>query len=199
MARAGRGARPAPAPKIARRSFALRADGSLRLACIADTHSRPHEASAERVAALAPDAILHAGDIGDLAVLDRFAAIAPLVAVRGNIDAGAQGLPDAAAITLTRDGAPVFGIWLTHIAVYGPMLRADVRRAAERERCDLVVCGHSHVPFLSRQGGVAVFNPGSIGPRRFQLPITLGLVEVGKTGVGMRHVDCETGAPWSPR
>ena len=199
MTRAGRRSSPAAAPKIARRSFALCADGSLRLCCIADTHSRPHETSAERIAALAPDVILHAGDIGDLAVLDRFATIAPLVAVRGNIDAGAQGLPDAAAITLTRAEAPVFGIWLTHIAVYGPTLRADVRRAAERERCDLVVCGHSHVPFLSRPGSVAVFNPGSIGPRRFQLPITLGVIEVGPSGVAMRHVDCETGAPWSPR
>src|SRR5215813_3281168 len=60
--------------------------GGLTLACVADTHSQPHAAIAERLAAIAPDAILHAGDIGDPAVVDRLAAAAPVFAVRGNID-----------------------------------------------------------------------------------------------------------------
>ena len=62
----------------------------------------------------------------------------------------------------------------------------------------MVVCGHSHVPFLGRDRGHAVFNPGSSGPRRFQLPITLGVLDVSRSGVQMRHVDCETGLPWQP-
>jgi len=65
----------------------LRGDGSLRLAAVADTHSRPHPAAAGQPGPLRPDAILHADDIGDFAVLNGLAAIAPVYAVRGNIDA----------------------------------------------------------------------------------------------------------------
>ena len=68
----------------------------MRLAVVADTHSHPHAKTAERLLALAPDAILHAGDIGDLAVLDDLAAIAPVIAVRGNIDGRGNALPDVA-------------------------------------------------------------------------------------------------------
>ena len=74
-------------PRLTRQSvrLALRS-GGLTLACVADTHSQPHAAIAERLAAIAPDAILHAGDIGDPAVVDQLAATAPVFAVRGNID-----------------------------------------------------------------------------------------------------------------
>jgi hypothetical protein len=54
------------------------------------------------------------------------------------------------------------------------------------------------VPFVGRDHGLVVFNPGSIGPRRFHLPIVLGVVDVTEQGVSFGHVDCETGAPWSP-
>src|ERR1700759_2506126 len=73
---------------------ALRDDGSLCLAVVADTHSLPHPSTAERLRALAPDAILHAGDIGDLEVLEGLATVAPVFAVRGNIDEKAPDLPD---------------------------------------------------------------------------------------------------------
>jgi predicted phosphodiesterase len=58
-----------------------------------------------------------------------------------------------------------------------------------------VVCGHSHAPLIARDGRFAVFNPGSIGPRRFMLPISFGVIEVRATGVSMRHIDCETRGP----
>lgn len=181
---------------LARRALALREDGGLRLVVIADTHSNPHPRSVELAASLAPDAILHAGDIGDLGVLDRFEAVAQVLAVRGNIDG--HVLPDTLIVELTRAAAPVFSLLLTHIAVYGPRLRAEVRASADREGAGLVVCGHSHVPFISRDRGLGVFNPGSIGPRRFQLPITLGVIEVKPDGVSLRHMSCETGETWTP-
>ena len=174
--------------------LALREDGTLRLAAVADTHSQPHEAIDARLAALAPDAILHAGDIGDLAVLDRLAAIAPVYAVRGNIDTRAPGVPDV--LVLELDGA--LRILVTHIAVAGPRLRGEVAKRARAAGASLVVCGHSHVPFIGGERGLTVFNPGSIGPRRFHLPIVFGTIDVGPRGVRLAHVDCETGAPWTP-
>jgi predicted phosphodiesterase len=62
----------------------------------------------------------------------------------------------------------------------------------------MVLCGHSHVPFLGRDKGLVVLNPGSIGPRRFQLPITLGVLDLAQTGISLRHVSCETGETWLP-
>ena len=61
------------------------------------------------------------------------------------------------------------------------------------------MCGHSHVPLLTEDDGLFVFNPGSIGPRRFTLPITFGVMERTETNWSMRHVSCETGERWLPR
>jgi putative phosphoesterase len=186
-------------PKLVKKAatIPLRADGSLRLVAVADSHSQPHPATAGHLAALRPDAILHAGDIGDLSVLDDLAAIAPVYAVRGNIDTRADGLPDVLAIEVAGAGRSL-RIFMTHIAVAGPKLRADVARMARAEGAGLVVCGHSHVPFMGRDRDLTFFNPGSIGPRRFHLPILFGTIDVTPTGVRLAHVDCQTGLPWSP-
>jgi putative phosphoesterase len=174
--------------------------GALRLAVVADTHGRPHPRAAEHLGALAPHHVLHAGDIGDLGVLDVLGAIAPLTVVRGNIDERAADLPDVAVVDVTHEGAAILTILMTHIAVHGPKLRAEVARSARAAGAGLVVCGHSHVPFAGRDRDLTVFNPGSIGPRRFDLPIVFGVIDVTTTGVDVRHVDCETGEPWrAPR
>lgn len=180
-------------------SVSLR-DGTLRLAVVADTHGQPHPRAAELIAAERPHAILHAGDIGEGSVVADLAKIAPTLAIRGNIDVRAEE-PDELTIDV-RDGAAddasVFKILLLHIGVYGPKLRADAARTARAEGASIVICGHSHVPFIGRDLGLVVFNPGSIGPRRFHLPIVFGVLEVGAGGVSMRHVDCETGQRWLP-
>jgi putative phosphoesterase len=157
---------------------------------VADTHSHPHPGTFEHLRELQPEAILHAGDIGDLAVLDQLREIAPVHAVRGNIDK--HQLPD----DLTVELGPL-RIFMTHIAVYGPHLRADVAKKARAAKANLVVCGHSHVPFISDQKGLTVFNPGSCGPRRFHLPIVFGRIDVGAT-VKLQHVSAETGQRWLP-
>lgn len=182
----------------ARETLTLEADGTLRLVVVADTHSRPDPRSEALIAAEHPDHILHAGDIGVPAVLDALAVHAPVTAVRGNIDAQMPGVPDVVTIDVLDGDRAIFTMLLMHIAVYGPKLRADAARLARAARAQLVVCGHSHVPFMGRDQGIAVINAGSIGPRRFQLPIVFAVVEIGREGVKMRHVSCETGQSWTP-
>ena len=190
-------------PRLATKAqrLILRPDGSLRLVVVADTHSEPHPRAAEHLAAHAPDAILHAGDIGDLEVLEQLSRIGPVHAIRGNIDGHAPELPDVLTLDLVRtaqDPQPLLRILLVHIGVHGPRLRAEVAAMARAHGAQVVVCGHSHVPFLGRDRGLTVFNPGSIGPRRFHLPIVFGTMDVTPAGLRFAHVDCETGAPWTP-
>lgn len=169
----------------------------LRLAIVADTHSQPHPDTIGHLAARRPDAILHAGDIGDLEVLDALAGVAPVLAVRGNIDTRAPALPDILMLDLVGSERGM-RLLLLHIGVSGPRLRADVARLARSEGASMVVCGHSHVPFIGRDRDLTVFNSGSIGPRRFHLPIVFGTMDVTPAGVRLGHVDCETGEPWMP-
>ncbi|HEY1693554.1 MAG TPA: metallophosphoesterase family protein [Polyangiaceae bacterium] len=187
--------------KLVRESarFPLGADGSLRVVVVADTHSRPDPRAPALIAAQKPDRILHAGDIGDPAVLDALEALAPVTAVRGNIDAQMPGVPDVVTIDVADGDRTLLTMLLLHVAVNGPRLRADAVRLAQQAKADIVVCGHSHVPFLGRDRGLVVVNAGSIGPRRFQLPIVFAVVHVRRDGVDVRHVSCETGAPWAPR
>jgi putative phosphoesterase len=180
------------------RHLNTRGDGTLRLVAIADSHSNPHPRALDSITALHPDAILHAGDIGDLGVLKAFASVCPVLAVRGNIDARRATLPDVLVVQIDSEQPPPLRILLTHIAVNGPKLRADAARLAAAERASIVVCGHSHVPFIGRDRGVVVFNPGSIGPRRFSLPIVFGVMDFTPRGIELRHLSCETGETWEP-
>jgi putative phosphoesterase len=179
-------------------ALAVRNGGSLRLGLVADTHSYPHEGGLGHLARLEPDAILHAGDIGDLSVLDTLGAIAPVYAVRGNIDVRARELPDVLTLAITQGAATALTVLLTHIAVAGPRIRADAARRAREAHASLIICGHSHVPFFTEERGLTLFNPGSLGPRRFTLPILFGVLEISPTGVSLRHVDAASGKPWLP-
>ena len=176
----------------------LHADGSLRLGIVADTHSAPNERGLEHLAKMKPDFILHGGDIGELSVLERLAKIAPVHAVRGNIDTRAPDLPDALVIDLVNGERLELRLLLTHIAIAGARIRGDAAKLARSEKASVIVCGHSHVPFIGQERGLAIFNPGSIGPRRFTLPILFGFMELSPTSVTLKHYDAETGAEWKP-
>jgi putative phosphoesterase len=172
--------------------------GALDVVVVADTHGQAHPNARPLIERLAPKLIVHAGDIGDVGVLEPLRELAPLLAVRGNIDARLPGFVDSMDIDFVRGGRSVLKVLLTHIAVYGPKLRSEVVRLAASCSARVVLCGHSHVPFLGRDKGLVMFNPGSIGPRRFQLPITFGVLSIRPDQVSLRHISCETGETWLP-
>jgi putative phosphoesterase len=133
---------------------------------ISDTHGlvRP-----EAIAALkGADLIIHAGDVGKPAVLEPLRRIAPTFAVRGNIDKGAwaAALPATACV---EAGGTLF--WVLHDI-------ADLDRDPAAAGFAAVVFGHSHKPSIKTRDGVLYINPGSAGPRRFRLPVTLARVDV---------------------
>ena len=132
------------------------------IAVISDTHGllRP-----EAIAALRGcDHIIHAGDVGAPEILEELAALAPLTAIRGNIDkaAWARKLPETEVLNFHR-----ISIYILH-----DLAQLDLKPQAAGFQ--VVISGHSHVPKQETRDGVLYFNPGSAGPRRFNLPVTIG-------------------------
>jgi|ERR1041385_7068337 putative phosphoesterase len=133
---------------------------------ISDTHGllRP-----EAITALeGSHYIIHAGDIEDPAILERLKEIAPVTAVRGNVDYGpwTDHIPETNVLEV--DGV---SIYVLHIL---EQLDLDPEAAGFAA----VVCGHSHVPKQQVKNGVLYFNPGSAGPRRFKLPASVGRLKI---------------------
>jgi putative phosphoesterase len=169
-----------------------------RIAVVSDSHSVMHPNTLPILRSRNPEYILHAGDIGRLEVLEHLSEVAPVIAVRGNIDGLNAEVPDDIILDLKYQSKRVSRWLLTHIAVRGPRLLKPVVTQAKALGVGLVVCGHSHVPLLASQNGVTVFNPGSVGPRRFQLPIVFGEVNLTPTSISCQHISCETGEKWLP-
>ena len=138
----------------------------MKIGVISDTHGmlRP-----EAVEALqGSQHIIHAGDVGDPTILDRLAEIAPVTAVRGNVDYGAwaKKLPETNVVEV--EGV---SIYVLHI-----LDRLDLKPQAAGFTA--VIYGHSHVPKQEITNGVLYFNPGSAGPKRFSLPISVGRLTI---------------------
>ncbi len=110
--------------------------------------------------------IIHAGDIGDPEILEKLRTIAPLTAIRGNIDKAPWCRKLALAKTEIVEVAGI-SIYLLH-----DLSQLDLQ--PEAAGCKVVIYGHSHVPKQETRNGVLYFNPGSAGPRRFKLPVTVG-------------------------
>jgi len=140
----------------------------MRVGIISDTHGLLG-LEAER-ALCGVDLIVHAGDVGHREILAKLKRIAPVFAVRGNVDsdAWAQHLP----LTTVLDAGGANFYVLHNLDELG--LRPDAAKF------DFVISGHTHQPEQSERHGVLYLNPGSAGPRRFQLPVTLALVDLGK-------------------
>ena len=143
--------------------------GTKTIGVISDTHGLVRR---EALAALRGcDAIVHAGDIGKQEVLEQLADLAPLTAIRGNVDKWATDLQDTAVLTL---GGKRF--YVIHDV---NELELDPRSAGFAA----VISGHSHVPKSEMREGVLYLNPGSAGPKRFKLPVAVARICVGKDGV----------------
>jgi len=142
----------------------------MKVGVISDTHGllRPEAIEALKRS----EHIVHAGDVGDPAILERLGEIAPVTAVRGNVDKGAwaRELPEIEVLEL--GGVAIY--------VLHEIGKLDLEPKAAGFLA--VVYGHSHVPKEETKNGVLYFNPGSAGPRRFSLPISVGFlfVEEGK-------------------
>ena len=125
----------------------------------------------EALAALrGSDRIIHAGDVGSPQILETLAAIAPVTAVRGNVDtsAWARKLPETDV--LEAEGVSVY--------VLHDLKALDLKPEAAGFR--VVISGHSHVPKQETRAGVLYFNPGSAGPCRFKLPVSVGRIQLSK-------------------
>jgi len=135
------------------------------------------------------DLILHAGDVVKPATLSELARLAPVKAVRGNVDEGTslEGLPEVARLDL----GSLRGL-LVHEIGSPARLSPRLRREVARRRPDLVVHGHSHRPGARFAEGLLFVNPGSAGPRRFSLPRAAGLLEVEGRTARVRLVDLDT-------
>ncbi|HET6238649.1 MAG TPA: metallophosphoesterase family protein [Acetobacteraceae bacterium] len=149
---------------------------------ISDTHGllRPEALDVLR----GSDVIVHAGDIGDPEVVAELARLAPVAAVRGNADRGtwAQSIPETKVLEV--GGAVLY--------VLHNIEDLDLDPAAAGFHA--VVSGHSHQPRIRWKDGVLLVNPGSAGPRRFSLPISVGrlLVDVGKVSVDLIEIELKS-------
>jgi uncharacterized protein len=145
---------------------------------ISDTHGllRPEAVTALQGCAL----ILHAGDVGDAAILARLGEIAPVHAVFGNTD-GAElksMLPATAVVDLGSEDGSISGTEPVGPLAY--ILHGDANLDVDPAAAGIamVVSGHTHQPLVEHRGGVLYVNPGSAGPRRFRLPVTVARVRV---------------------
>jgi putative phosphoesterase len=138
----------------------------LIIGVISDTHGllRPNALAALR----GSDYVIHAGDIGDPDILQKLAQIAPVTAIRGNVDREAWARKIPSTNVLEVGGISVY--------VLHNLQELDLNPDAAGFA--VVAYGHSHVPKQESKNGVLYFNPGSAGPRRFRLPVTIGRLKV---------------------
>ena len=144
---------------------------------ISDTHGllRP-----EALAALeGSDLIIHAGDIGAPEIIDRLRSLAPVVAIQGNIDNGAWAFSFKLTEVVETGSARIFVLHDIAQLDFDPI----------GARFSLVVSGHSHKPSHMERDGVMYVNPGSAGPRRFRLPITVARIDLRSTPWHVEFID----------
>ncbi|HJQ97679.1 MAG TPA: metallophosphoesterase family protein [Candidatus Polarisedimenticolaceae bacterium] len=147
---------------------------------VSDTHGRMHHGTLSALAGV--ERILHAGDVGDPAILHVLSTVAPVTAVRGNVDHGelARVLPETEVVEL--DG----------VSIYVLHDRAALDLDPVAAGFGVVVSGHTHKSRIERYRDVLYLNPGSCGPRRFRLPITIAKLSVERGDTHAEIVTLET-------
>lgn len=153
--------------------------GQKTIGVISDTHGLLREQVKERLRGC--DLIIHAGDVGDPSVLSRLEAIAEVVAVRGNVDRGAWTEQLQELEYFEVEG---IGICVIHD-------RSGLSVSALPAGTGIVIYGHSHVPRIERVGDILYLNPGSAGPRRFHLPVSMALLYLGPEGAAAELIELQ--------
>lgn len=143
----------------------------LTIGVVSDTHGLLRSEAAARLAGVAH--IVHAGDIGRPEVIAELERIAPVTAIRGNVDTGAWATAWPETRTVTLGGRRLHLLHDLNALALDPAA----------EGIDAVISGHSHKPRVETVGGVLYLNPGSAGPRRFRLPVTLATLEIAGDGL----------------
>lgn len=148
-----------------------------RIGVISDTHGLLRDEAVEALAGV--DRIVHAGDVQDPAILDRLQDIAPLTAVRGNVDHGPVlgELPKTAVVEVGEAR-----LYVLHIL-------QEMKIDPARKGFDAVIYGHSHQPTVETKDGVLYLNPGSAGPKPFSLPICLFILTVRDRELTPERID----------
>lgn len=141
----------------------------MKLGIISDTHGLLRPEVAPILDGVAR--ILHVGDVGKFSILDELAKIAPVTAIRGNVDR------DGPCSKLPETEVVLVGGHYIYMLHDFKTLHLDPAAA----KFAVVLHGHTHVPNFHSKKGVLYFNPGSCGPRRFELPVTVGLLTIGKS------------------
>jgi putative phosphoesterase len=155
----------------------MNTNNGLRVGLVSDTHGllRPEA----RAFLIGCDYIVHGGDVGDPGILEELATMAPLIAVRGNNDKE----PWAARLRRTE----LIRVGNVFVYVIHDLAELDIDPRAADVR--VVVSGHSHKPSVEERDGILYVNPGSCGPKRFKLPISVGEIVVSGGAVNARIVD----------
>lgn len=143
----------------------------MKIGVVSDTHGLLRPEVAEAFCGVAH--IIHAGDIGRAEVIAGLEVIAPVTAIRGNVDIGdwAANYPAEASVTLASRN-----FYILHN-------RKDLQIDPAARGIDVVISGHSHKPGSEIVDGVLYLNPGSAGPRRFKLPVTVAILEITKVPI----------------
>lgn len=166
------------APSVPRYDLPM-ANALKKIGLISDTHGLLRKEAVE--ALRGSELIIHAGDVGKPEIFEELRKIAPVIAVRGNVDTGAwaQALPETA---VAEAGSAL--IYVLH-----DVKALDLNPAAAGFR--MVISGHSHKPGKTERDGVLYINPGSAGPRRFQLPVTVARLNLAEEPTKVEFVELE--------
>jgi putative phosphoesterase len=143
----------------------------MKIGVISDTHGLLRPEAVQRLAGVAH--IIHAGDIGRPEIIEGLGRIAPVIAIKGNVDTADWADRYPATRTFELGGRSMHVVHDVHDLAIDPRARG----------IDMVISGHSHQPRVETIDGVLYLNPGSAGPRRFSLPVTLAIVELTDGGI----------------
>ncbi len=180
------------------RSIDLSGQQDCLVAAISDTHGTPHPNLFSAMEQYRPSLILHAGDVGNIDLITELEEVGQTVYVRGNVDPTGPVWPDSVSLQIKLDSSRQIHLLLLHVAIARFRLNQEALSLLRQKPAQMVIFGHSHIPFLGLERKTYLFNPGSSGPSRMRLPVTMGFIEVSHGQLNLRHLNLDTGERWKP-